>query len=188
MTDAGKKIEVGSLKVPELKLILKRKGIPYTEKRKEELVLLVERAEGLYDDLEADDQGESERKRRCVSVSDGAGVVTDVQLSGRIVTWTEDLKCMPVVRDGNVFAYLMHQCKWEWDRVNSFQNDDGYKMFKDQHVEKMKVGRINEHDEHVYVEGSVKPEQRQTDSRYNTWILLSKESKVESAGCQCVAA
>ena len=36
MTDAGKKIEVGSLKVPELK---------------------------------ADDQGESERKRRCVSVS-----------------------------------------------------------------------------------------------------------------------
>ena len=45
MTDAGKKIEVGSLKVPELKLILKRKGIPYTEKRKEELVLLVERAE-----------------------------------------------------------------------------------------------------------------------------------------------
>ena len=78
MTDAGKKIEVGSLKVPELKLILKRKGIPYTEKRKEELVLLVERAEGLYDDLEADDQGESERKRRCVSVSDGAGVVTGV--------------------------------------------------------------------------------------------------------------
>ena len=64
MTDAGKKIEVGSLKVPELKRILKRKGIPYTEKRKEELVLLVERAEGLYDDLEADDQGESERKRR----------------------------------------------------------------------------------------------------------------------------
>ena len=55
-------------------------------------------------------------------------------------------------------------------------------------VEKMKVGRINEHDEHVYVEGSVKPEQRQTDSRYNTCILLSKESKVESAGCQCVAA
>ena len=61
--------------------------------------------------------------------------MTDVQLSGRIVTWTEDLKCMPVVRDGNVFAYLMHQCKWEWDRVNSFQNDDGYKMFKDQHVD-----------------------------------------------------
>ena len=44
------------LKVPELTAILKRNGIRYTEKRTEELVLLVEKTEGVDADLEADDR------------------------------------------------------------------------------------------------------------------------------------
>ena len=45
MTDARSKFEFRSLKVPELKHILKGKRIPYTKKRTEEFVLLDERTE-----------------------------------------------------------------------------------------------------------------------------------------------
>ena len=43
MTDARTKFELRRLKVPELKHFLKRKRIPYTEKRTEEFVLLDEK-------------------------------------------------------------------------------------------------------------------------------------------------
>ena len=48
MKDAGNNIDVRRLKVPELKALLKR--IPYTDERKEQLILLDEKSEGLYDD------------------------------------------------------------------------------------------------------------------------------------------
>lgn len=174
------------LKVPELKAVLKRKGISCSDKRKDELLLLVGRAD-VYEDLEPDDREESEKKRRCVSVTVN-GVSETVDLRGKKVSWTDNLNDAPVVRDGNIFAYLMHHCQWGWTRVNSSQEDDGYKMFLDQHVEKLRVGKIHDHSEHVYVEGSVRPEQRQTDTRYNTWLLVSTDALIESAGCQCVAA
>ena len=61
-------------------------------------------------------------------------------------------------------------------------------MFMDRHVHDVKVGEILGHSDHVYAEGKVKPEQRQTATLYNTWALLSKTSQIVSAGCQCVAA
>ena len=50
MTDEGSKFEVRRLKVPESKHKLKGNRMPNTEKRKEGLVLLDERSEGLYED------------------------------------------------------------------------------------------------------------------------------------------
>lgn len=175
------------LTVPELREQLRKKGICCVGKRKEKLLFLVERADGVYADLEEDDSEQSQHKRLCVRVTDG-DQEKKVELSEKKVNWTEDLHDVPMVRDGNVFAYLMYQCKWGCGRMNNFEKDDGYLMFKDVHVEKMRLGTITGHSQHVKVEGSVRPEQRQTDSRYATWVLLSKESKIISGGCQCVAA
>ena len=50
MKDVGSNTDVRRLKVQELKAILKRKSIPYTNERKEELILLDEKAEGVYED------------------------------------------------------------------------------------------------------------------------------------------
>ena len=37
----------------------------------------------------------------------------------------KDLEMMPPIRDGNVFAYLTHQCHWSRERLDTFQKDDG---------------------------------------------------------------
>ena len=50
MKDEGNNIDVRRLKVPELKAILKRKSLPYTGERKEELILSDEKAEGVDGD------------------------------------------------------------------------------------------------------------------------------------------
>ena len=60
-------------------------------------------------------------------------------------------------------------------------------MFKDDQIETVMLGAMQEHASHVYVRGSVKPEQRESSLRYGTWLLVSKDGKIESAGCGCVA-
>ncbi|XP_022100987.1 uncharacterized protein LOC110984787 isoform X2 [Acanthaster planci] len=61
-------------------------------------------------------------------------------------------------------------------------------MFKDGHVEDILLGEIQGHSSHVYIQASVKPEQRQTRQRYKTLLLLSMSASIKSAGCGCVAA
>ena len=178
------------MNVSQLKEILGRKGISHSGKRKEELEGLVEAAErhGITD-LEPDDHLESERKRRCVRVTGGRGESASVCLLGRTVRWSSDLSSLPVLRDGNIFGYLMHHCKWSRERLDSVERDDGYRMFLDGHVEGIQQGVIDGHSDHLYVEGRIKPEERQSAPRYNTWLLLSAHNNsIVSAGCQCVAA
>ena len=45
--------------------------------------------------------------------------------------WTENLRGMPVVKDGNVFSYLFGHCQWSCERIDAFSQDDGYLMHKD---------------------------------------------------------
>ncbi len=175
------------MSVPQLQAILRRKGIPCVGKRKADLLVLCKQAEEAgVPDLEADDHQISEVKRRCVAGGADGGTIS---LYGREVEWTENMNGMPVVKDGNVFAYLFGQCQWSCERMDSFTQDDGYLMHKDSHCVTLKLGRIKDHTQHCYVEGGVIPEQRQGDKPYNTWLLLEqKTGKVNSAGCQCVAA
>ena len=60
----------------------------------------------------------------------------------------------------------------------NYREDDGFLMFKDQHIEHVKNGRI-EHHEHFYLQGSVKPEQLQTAQHYETWLLLCADGAVQ---------
>ena len=124
--------DYAALKVCELKDILTRKGITTAGKKKTELLELVRRAQGVYKDLERCDKEESERKRRCV---DG------IDLSGKVVSWSKELNKMPAIKEGNVFAYLLHHCKWSRERLDCFESDDGYKMHSDRHMEDMQIGK-----------------------------------------------
>ena len=120
-------------------------------------------------------------------MTDEEGKIWD--LNGRVVTHTNNLSSLPALTLGEVFAYLVVGCQWEPHRLSSYAQDDGYLLFKDNHVEDVSVGRIADHNKHMYVVGQVKPEQRQTAKRYSTWILIdSASAAIKSAGCQCVAA
>ena len=174
-----------SLRVDELKKILSDRGIPCAGKTKEELRGLVEKGWCRYEVKEGCDHEESERKRRRVVGDDGYVI----DLNGRSVEWTTSLKDCPSLSLGDVFAYLIKSCQWTPERLTKFKDDDGYLMFVDNHVETVVLGLIDGVNTHVFVKGSVMPEQRQTAQRYHTWLLLnSRNSEVISAGCECVAA
>ncbi len=172
------------LKVEGLKDVLKQRGVPSSNKLKNELLELAEKAVKVYKPLESCDHIQSERSRRTVTTSDGK----EVNLYNKKVKWNTDLKDLPTISLGNTFRYLVTHCEWTSERLCSYTSDDGYRMFLSGHVVKVELGTIIGHMEHLYIRGSVVPEERQKDDRYDTWVLLSTKSFIISGGCECTAA
>lgn len=176
--------DIQRMKVEELKRFLTDRGIPSGGKRKQELIELVLKARDKYNVIEPCDHDESERNRRRVVKDDGSLI----DLNGKQVLWTSNLRTLPKLVLRDVFVYLVNSCNWTAERLSQYASDDGYLMFKDNHIENLQVGKIENHNEYVYVKASVKPEQRQGAQRYNTWLLQSSDASIVSAGCACVAA
>ena len=176
--------EFQGMTVPQLREFLNSRGVPNSGKRRQELETLARKANEAYTAREACDRAESERKRRCVRELDGS--VRD--LNGRTVAWTKDLKKLPSITCTDVFVYLSVDCAWTPERMKRHKEDDGYRMYIDNHVEEVELGTIQGENKFMYVRGRVRPEQRQTASRYSTWILCASSGEVKSAGCGCVAA
>ncbi len=172
------------LKVPELKEVLKCRGIPHSDKKKAELLELSEKAIQHYEPLEPCDHVKSERDRRQVLTEDGK----KVNLYGRQVKWSLDLKELPTITLSNTFRYCVRKGKWTAENLANYTADNGYKLFVAGNVERVELGVIQRHVDHIYIRGSIKPAQRWSDDRYDAWLLVSKKSYIESAGCGCVAA
>ena len=102
-----------NMTVPQLKKFLVERGVPCTGKRRRELENLAEKAAKVYPVLEECDHEASERKRRRVSTADGS--VRD--LNGKAVAWTRDLKHLPPVHISDVYAYLLTDCGWTYERI-----------------------------------------------------------------------
>ena len=125
------------LRVDELKKYLQDRGVLCVGKRKGELVLLAEKAGRVYEEKGECDHEESLRKRRRIEGENGAVV----DLNSATVTWTDNLSKLPVITLGEVFKYLLKQCSWSAERMANYREDDGFLMFKDQHIEHVKYGR-----------------------------------------------
>ena len=139
------------------------RGVPSGGKKNEQ-VDLVEKALEAYEEIQPCDHKESERKRRTM-VDDDDGTVL-VNLNGKEITWTSDLKAIPRLSTGDVFAYLVDHCEWTTERLAKHKSD--YLIYKDGHVEDVKMGNIIQYAGHSYIKAMVKPEQRQTAQRYST--------------------
>ncbi len=61
-----------------------------------------------YDAIEDCDHDNSERRRRLVTNAGG----TVVNLYGKQVVWTRDLRGLPSLVIGDVFVYLTTNCDW----------------------------------------------------------------------------
>ncbi len=172
------------LKVPELQEVLKCRGVPHAGKNKPELLQLSEKAVQYYKPLEPCDHDKSERDRRRVVTQDGK----EINLYGRKVTYSLDLKDLPTLTLSNIFRYLVHKNKWTSEKLANYTEDNGYKLFVAGNVERVELGVISGHRDHIYIKGSIKPAQRWSDDRYDSWLLVSTKSYIESGGCGCVAA
>ncbi len=101
--------ELKRMKVKDLKGVLKDRGVPSSNKLKEELLELSKKAVKVYQPLEPCDHDKSERTRRKVSTSNGQ----EVNLYGRKVNWSTDLKNLQDLRKGikTPVNSLSLQCK-----------------------------------------------------------------------------
>ncbi len=172
------------MKVPELREVLKQRGVPSSNKLKDELLELSKKAVKVYKPIEPCDHENSEHARRKVITTKGH----EVDLYGRKVNWSTNLKNLPDLTLSHVFRYCVGHCGWTTERLCNYTADDGYRMFCSNHVVRVELGVISAHSEHIYIKGSIIPEQRQSDDRYDTWLLVSTRSYIVSAGCECTSA
>ena len=170
------------LTVPQLKKILRDRGISSTGYRKAELVKLVKEGVELYEPLGEDDRDKSLVHRITIN---GTTLPTP---DSCVLSITDDLKALPSITLTDLLIYLRIKCKWGDERLRNYKEDDGHKMHKDSHITKVELGLMTKIKTHVYVKARCIPEQSQSAEQYKVWLLLRAQSgMVESAGCTCVA-
>lgn len=98
-----------SLQCADLNAILKDKGFPYSNKRKEELIDLCESAEALNLPTigQIDDDLGASISRRTVKGKTYPDPRSNTQLD-----WTENLRRMPSIDAFDIAAYLLNFCGW----------------------------------------------------------------------------
>ena len=95
-------IDFASMKVPQLRELLKRRGICGSSYNKRDLIQLAEQAVQLYDEKEPDDHDSQTLKRRRVVVNGDSYMLPD---PAKIRSWTTDLSSLPSLQSGHVIAY-----------------------------------------------------------------------------------
>ena len=170
--------------VPQLRTYLQQRLVSSSKYNRRKLVQLAKYAEDLnLEVLDEDDYRDMCESRRKIVTKDGKEtIIIDVSL---VKQWSEDLKEMPDICTGDIMIYLLNTCQWSEDRLKRYKQDNGYKLYQDNHVSDVQLHKTK-HD-FFYVRGTCVPETRQSSDPYITWILVDTTGYIKSGGCTCVA-
>nr|XP_034338682.1 uncharacterized protein LOC117692991 isoform X1 [Crassostrea gigas] len=170
------------LQCADLEHILKPKGIPFSNKRKQELVYLCESADAL--NLPGIDQNDSEKEasieRRTVRAKTYQHPCCDTG-----IVWSRNLATIPTIDTFDVTSFLQNYCGWSEERLRRRKSDNGYKLHCSGHIHDVTMAMLDE--DVFYVKGKCVPETRQSSDPYIPWILVEKSGHIFSAECTCVA-
>ena len=119
------------LQCADLKHILKTKGIPFSNKRKQDLVDLCESADAL--NLPGIDQNDSEKEasieRRTVR-----GKTYQHPCYDTGIVWSRNLATIPTIDTFDVTSFLQNYCGWSEERLRRRNSDNGYKLHCSGHI------------------------------------------------------
>lgn len=129
----GAESEVQKWKVPELKSYLQSRGITVSQKRKEELVELVEKARDLS--LEPIDDWEKPEDVivNKLQTKEGSLPCPNTLHSD----WTSDFSDFPNFTYGDMYAYLINKEGYDHESLKAYKSFEGYRLFWDGHVLKL---------------------------------------------------
>ena len=99
--------------------------------------------------------------------------------------WCHDLKTIPDIDTADVFVWLLGT-GWNQDRLKCYKYDNGYKLFTNNHIDKVCIHHIPNTD-CIYIKCQTTPQTRQNAAPYQTWILVGTDGNIHSGGCACVA-
>ena len=95
-------IDFASIKVPQLRELLKRRDICWSSYNKRHLIQLAEQAVQLYDEKEPDDHDSQALKQHRVVVNADSYMLPD---PAKIRSWTTDFNSLPSHQSGHTIAY-----------------------------------------------------------------------------------
>ncbi|XP_061190782.1 uncharacterized protein LOC133198830 [Saccostrea echinata] len=175
--------------VPQLRDFLKERGIQTSIYRKQQLLRLAQAATAMEiepEECAIENKRYHDQQRRTVEVRTDENITTFIlpDVSG-LSDWNVDLQTMPKIEMGDVMVYLMTYCDWSANRLKSYKDDNSFKLYQTNHIDKVAMATVAHG--YMYVKSTCVPETRQSEKPYETWILLHKNGSVKSGGCTCVA-
>lgn len=181
-------IDFYSYRLPELREFLQERGVKCSLSKKIELVRLCELAVELNLEIiiaknDVDDYKVMDLKRRTVEVN---GVNAVISSPTEVKTWHKHLGNLPDIQTYDILIFLMTYCKWDNQRLQTYKNDNGFRLFSANHIDHVQISEVLEHD-YFYIKASCVPETRQTSDPYCVWVLIHQSGRVLSGGCTCVA-
>ena len=103
---------------------------------KPQLIALAEKAEELnVPVVEADDSTQCDRSFRTVGDQ-----LIDIPNS---TNFSDILTDLPQIELADVFTHLLSACDWSTARLKQRKKDDGYKLFDQRHIDRVKVLKVS---------------------------------------------
>lgn len=80
----------------------------------------------------------------------------------------------------------MTYCKWDSHRLQSYKNDNGFRLISSNHIEHVQISETFQNN-YMYIKSDCIPETRQTSDPYKTCVLARQSGQIVSGGSTCVA-
>lgn len=171
-------IDFFSWKVADLKRFLLERGVSCSFSRKFGLVKLCELAVELtLEVIPTDDEGDykvMDIKRRTVE-ENGVNVIIPSPTDD--ITWYKRLTSLPDIQTCDILVFFMTYCKWDSHRLQSYKNDNGFRLFSSNHIEHVQISETFQNN-YLYIKSDCIPETRQTSDPYKTWCQHISQDKL----------
>lgn len=122
--------------------------------------------------IPTDDEGDykvMDIKRRTVE-ENGVNVIIPSPTDD--ITWYKRLTSLPDIQTCDILGFFMTYCKWDSHRLQSYKNDNGFRLFSSNHIEHVQISETFQNN-YLYIKSDCIPETRQTSDPYKTWVSTS---------------
>ena len=183
---AEKEKQVRNWKVPELKAFLQARGISVSNKKKDELVELMEKANKIGLELAFDHESPSKVVNTKLVTNDGT-IPNPFNLHS---DWNNDFSDAPNFSLGDLYCYLINKKGYDQESLKAYKSLEGYRLHWDGHAHNFERKK-NIYFEHHIMNFSVKHTEREktplgNKPTYDGWIIIHKDGVVLSAHCPCI--
>ncbi|KAG0716238.1 hypothetical protein GWK47_010209 [Chionoecetes opilio] len=167
-----------------LKQYLRDRAVPHSGYCKEKLVKLVKNSHenpSLVDQVEPTDGESVSESRRTITVNGDVVVFPDPHL---LTGWDDNLTKIPSITSACCLIYLMNKRGWPAKRLENFENERGYQLCNDNHINTV---QIKPHEGNMsYIRAKCVRQTAQKESPYCVWLLATNRRNIEASRCQCI--
>ena len=171
-------------KVCELQQFLSKRGIQYSNKRKEELIELCVNAQDLnVAQLETDEACEVAIENK-LRTPEG-----DLPKPANLTHWTNNFYKGPEFTFADLFVYLVEKKGYDKESLRAFKSLQGYRLYADGHVEELSYHSI-EGGKYCFFKFGVKPTEKSKTQDgqkvYRGWLVMKADGSIFSGYCSCL--